>query len=463
MIFAFTAVFAVFWPVVFGTRPRRGVVAGVLAATALLQLQLEGFRWQMIPLYVVALGLAAGDIFYLDRHLGTSNRAMRGVLGAVGLLLAAALPVLLPVPEVPPPSGPEAMGTMTVGLIDRSRDETYGISRGDPREFVAQVWYPAQPAQSSDRVVWSEDWEVVAPALSENMGLPSWFLNHTRYSLSHAAEGLPMAEGTFPIVIYSHGWEGVRTIALNQVEDLVSNGYIVIAPDHTYAAAATVLPDGEVVRADPDALPDPEEVGEEAYQEATTNLVTILAADLETILDELDEGDSGAFADIVSGADLNRIGIYGHSTGGGAAIKACLIDELQRCDAVLGMDPWVEPLTESDLRLNMTRPALYMRSDDWVDTPNDALLRGIAARGESVTYLLDIEGTNHNDFIMTPLLSPVASQVGLTGPIPAGRVIPIVDNYLVGFFDVFLLGTGSAALDSVNFPEVSVTVVDRRE
>jgi hypothetical protein len=124
------------------------------------------------------------------------------------------------------------------------------------------------------------------------------------------------------------------------------------------------------------------------------------------------------------------------------------------------MDPWVEPLTERDLRLTMRRPALYMRSEEWADTPNDALLGGIAARGASVTYWLGIEGTAHNDFLMTPLVSPLAAQFNLKGPIPAGRVIPIIDNYLEGFFDVFLLGTGSAALDSVTFPEVSVTVID---
>lgn len=431
-----------------------------LVVITFTQIQFEGFRWQMIPLYLVAAGLAIGDVFYLDRRMTGSSRLLRGLLGTVGLLLAAALPLLLPVPEIPAPSGPEAVGTVTVGLIDRSRDEIYGERPGGPREFVAQVWYPAQIDEGGDRSVWSEDWEVVAPALSENMGLPSWFLNHTRFSLSHARESLPMAEGTFPIVIYSHGWEGVRTIALNQIEDLVSNGYIVIAPDHAYGAAATVLPEGDVVNQDPDALPDPEQVDDDVYEEAATNLVATFAADLVTILNELDEGDGGAFAEIVDGADLNLIGIYGHSTGGGAAVKTCLEDE--RCDAVLGMDPWVEPLTERDLRLNMTRPALYMRSEGWVDTSNDALLRGIAARGESVTYLLGIEGSAHTDFIMTPLLSPVASQLGLRGSIPAGRVIPIIDNYLVGFFDVFLLDTGPAALDSVTFPEVSVTVIDQR-
>jgi hypothetical protein len=74
--------------------------------------------------------------------------------------------------------------------------------------------------------------------------------------------------------------------------------------------------------------------------------------------------------------------------------------------------------------------------------------------------MVGVEGAGHNDFLVTPLLSPIGSQLGLRGPIPAGRVVPIVDNYLLGFFDVFLLGTGSAALDSVSFPEVTLQVIE---
>jgi hypothetical protein len=76
-----------------------------------------------------------------------------------------------------------------------------------------------------------------------------------------------------------------------------------------------------------------------------------------------------------------------------------------------------------------------------------------------VTYWLGVEGAEHNDFVVTPLFSPIGAQLGLKGPIPAGRIIPIIDNYLLGFFDVFLLGTGSAALDNVSFEEVSVEVI----
>lgn len=445
-----------FWPVVFGVRPRRGLVALAMSATLLLQLQFEGFRWQMIPIYLVAVGLAIGDVFYLDRRMEWTRRIVRGLLGAIGLILVTALPLVLPVPEIPTPGGPEPIGTFSVEVEDPERNDPYGPGR---RELMAQVWYPARETDGSSGLVpWSEDWDVVAPAIATQMGLPSWFWNHTGFTMSHSSDTPPIAGSTFPVVVYSHGWDGVRTNSLNQIEHLVSNGYIVIAADHTYAAAATVFEDGEVVYQDPDVLPDPAEVEEQEYAEAATQLVETVAGDIVTLLNALDQGENGPFGAAAASADLNRIGIYGHTTGGGAAIKVCLEDE--RCSAVLAMDPSVAPLTERDLQLTMARPALYMRSEQWLGTPDDALLSGIAARGGAVSYSVGVEGATSSDFLMMPLLSPLASQLGWTGTVPAGRVISIVDNYLLGFFDVFLLGTGSAQLDSVSFPEVTVSVFD---
>ncbi|HEX6299874.1 MAG TPA: hypothetical protein VF148_05390 [Acidimicrobiia bacterium] len=461
LIILFASVFAVGWPVVFGVRPRRGLVALTLAAALFVQLQFEGFRWQMIPLYLVAAGLAIGDVLYIERTLDWSRRLLRALLGTVGLGLVVILPVLLPVPELPPPSGPDPIGTFTVQLVDRSRDEPYGGRAGEPREFVAQVWYPAGMSDSEPPIPWSEDWEVVAPALAREMGLPSWFWNHTGYTPSHARKSTTVAGGTFPVLIYSHGWGGMRTNTLNQIEHLVSNGYIVVAPDHTYAAVATVSEDGEVFYKDSEVIPDQADVPESEYMNAISNLVETISGDLVTVLTELEQGATGAFGPLAGSIDLNRIGIYGHSAGGASAIKVCL--EMEQCGAVLAMDPWVEALTERDLQQTMTRPALYMMSEDWVDTPSDGLLRGIAARGESITYLVGVEGAWHNDFLMTPLMTPLASRFGLRGPISASRVILAVNNYLRGFFDVFLLDTGSAALDSVTYEEVDVAVVDRRE
>ena len=65
---------------------------------------------------------------------------------------------------------------------------------------------------------------------------------------------------------------------VNQIENLVSHGYIVIAPDHTYSAVTTRFADGDVVAYDPAALPDPAEVGEEAYARGQRDLMDVYAA-----------------------------------------------------------------------------------------------------------------------------------------------------------------------------------------
>lgn len=413
----------------------------------------------MLPIYLVSVGLAVGDVIFIERTMAWSNRMARGIFGVAGVLLAASPALLLPVPELPTPTGPEPIGTITVQIIDGERPELYGTRAGLPRAFVAQVWYPGQSNESGSFQRWAEEWDIVAPATARRLGFPSWFLNHTRYTLSHARESIRPAEGNFPVIVYSHGWTGFRSIAINQIESLVSNGYIVIAPDHTYGAVATRLEDRDVVGFEPSALPDQTTVTPAQYEEAVQKLVGTFAGDLSTILDELDKGPDGQFAYVANNADLSRIGLYGHSTGGGAVVEVCLEDE--RCDAFLGMDPWVEYLPDEVLKISAESPAMYMRSDAWRGTENDAILRGIAARSESVAYWIGIEGAGHYDFVGVPLLSPVAGSVGLKGPIPAGRILPILDNYLLGFFDVFLLDTGSAALDAVSFDEVTVELVSQ--
>jgi len=454
----FSTAFAVLWPVVFGIRPKRGITAGILVTALIFQLQVEGFRWQMAPIYFLAIGLALGDVLFVERKLKWSNRVARGVGGSVGVVAASLLAVILPVPTLPVPSGPEVIGTVSVELVDAEREELYGGALpGSPRRFMAQVWYPAQSVDDLDPLPWSQDWDVVASAMAEDLGFPSWFLSHTRHTDSHSFSSPPVANGTFPVIIYSHGWTGFRTIAINQIENLVSNGYMVIAPDHTYGAVATRLPGNVIIGYDPAALPDEELVGEEAYLEAGEDLIFTYADDIVTVLNALEEGEQGPFGALAASADLTRLGIYGHSTGGGAAIKVCLEEPI--CDAVLGLDPWVEPLPDRVIKQTTTRPALYMRSDGWRGTENDAVLRGLAGRSENSTYWLGVEGADHSDFVVTPLISPFAAQFGLKGPIPVGRIIPIIDNYLLGFFDVFLLGTGPAALDNVSFEEVSVELI----
>ena len=453
----FAEVFAVAWAAIFGVRTRRGIAAAILLAAFVAHWQIEGLRWQMIPVYLAALGLAVGDLLSMERRLDWTRRISRGLFGLAGLALGAILPLALPVPELPVPTGPEPIGTVSLAIVDSEREEIYGPAPGPGRSIMAQVWYPALTTGDSDPIPWSEDWDVVAPKVSNLMGYPGWFLSHTGYTLSNASSAVPIATGTFPVVVYSHGWTGFRTNAVYQIESLVSNGFIVVAIDHTYVAATTRFPDDEVVSYDPAALADPTEVGEEAFVESTETLLGVLTDDIVTVVNALEAGPNGPFGDLASSFDTTRLGVYGNEAGGGAAITFCLEDE--RCDAVLGLDPWVEPIPDRALAISATRPSLYRRSDDWQGSDNDAILRGIAERSTATTYWVGVDGTTETDFLSMPLLSPIASRLGWKGPIPAGTIIPIVDRYLLGFFEVYLLGTGSAAIDTASFDEVSLEVI----
>lgn len=455
---AIACVAAILWPALFGVRPRRGIVAAGLIALLIVQLQVEGYRWPLLLLYLVVIGLAVGDFVTLERKLPWGRRAGRAVFGLLGLSLTVAPALLFPVPRLPVPSGPLQIGTQTVELAHTQRREEYGTSPGVRRKIKAQVWYPAHPAEDARPEPWENDVDVVAPALADRMGVPGFLFNSARHTRSHSYADAPVDEGGFPLVIFSHGWEGFRTIALGQIENLVSQGYVVIAIDHTYGAVATVI-DGDVRPLDEDALGD-EEADEIGRREAEAALIDTFASDITLVLDEVEEAEEGAFGDLAAAVDQGAVGIWGHGVGGGAALQVCLVDE--RCDAVVGQDPRVESLPDPILATTATRPMLLMRSDEGRDTPNDAVLRGIVARSHTLTYWVGVLGADTSDFVAAPLVSPIASELGLRGPIDGDRVMIINRRFLTGFLDRFLLETGAAALDTVDFPEVDVEVVDRR-
>ena len=142
-LLAFAALFAVGWPAVFGVRTRRGIVFGALFVAFLIHWRVEGVRWQLIPLYATALGLAIGDVIVIERKVDWTSRIARGLFGVAGVVLAMIPALILPVPQLPVPSGPEAIGTVTVELVDSEREEIYGATPEGLRRFPVQVWYPA--------------------------------------------------------------------------------------------------------------------------------------------------------------------------------------------------------------------------------------------------------------------------------------------------------------------------------
>ncbi|MEJ5223945.1 MAG: hypothetical protein WHV44_05765, partial [Anaerolineales bacterium] len=342
------------WPLVTGRRRPQAV--GILPAFALVvtgsHANVEGLRWQMYPLYALSV------IFFFaslpafmkarlnpDAPARPQGAALAGTLAALLVLAAAtALPALLPVPQVAAPRGPYPVGTVTYVLTDDTRRELYS-GKDEPRKFMMQVWYPAKPALGAKRAPWMPNADKVAPAIATYIRLPGFFLDHLVYAKSDAYADAPLdpSGGPYPVLIFSHGWNGFRAQSTFLMQDLASHGYIVVGMEHPYGSVLTVFPDGQVAANNPTALPDG--TPDDEYEAAARLLVDQWSRDMAYALDTLTQRNAndpdGRFTGML---DLARVGALGHSTGGGASIQFCGSDP--RCKAVFPLDPYMRPVSQ---------------------------------------------------------------------------------------------------------------------
>ncbi|HUG34869.1 MAG TPA: hypothetical protein VMJ90_08875 [Anaerolineales bacterium] len=440
------------------THPRPFAIRLLPSAALLvvvLHLFVEGYRWQMIPMYVLTAILLAGSLIKIQTQ--TDWRPLASYLAFGLVAISSALPIILPIPRIPAPSGPYSVGTRIYELTDDSRREIYS-GQNEARRIMIQVWYPSEAGSSSERARWMENAEIYAPAVANQIDMPPFFLDHLALVKVPAYKNAEPAktDQPFPVILFSHGWNGFNAQNTGQVLELASHGYVVVGVQHAYGAVITVFPDGTVANNNPAALPDG--APQDEYEAAAHILADQWAGDLGFTLDDLkiqNEDQAGPFYNLL---DLNRVGVYGHSTGGGAAVQFCGTDP--RCIALLGMDPFMRPVSYEVIDSGLSQPSFFMFSQSWADdtnSRNNELFNRFYPHVVNPLGVVAIEGAAHYDFSDLPLLSPLAPQLGLKGPINGKLVTSIVNDYLLLFFDGTLKNEPSGlSTVSGNYDEVLI-------
>ncbi len=230
---------------------------------------------------------------------------------------------------------------------------------------------------------------------------------------------------------------------------LPSHGFVVVAVQHTYGAVVTVFNDGTIAKNNPSALPM--DAPDAEYDAAAHKLALQWAGDLSYALDFMTRQNGDTTSPFFNRLNLSRVGVYGHSTGGGAAIQFCGTDP--RCKALLGQDPFMRPVSVEVLESGVDQPAFFMFSQRWADdvnSLNNQKFKPFYANSKAAVGAVFIEGTAHYDFSDLPLLSPLSSKLGLKGPINGKRITTIVDDYLLSFFEMTLTDKNSALFNSQN-------------
>lgn len=451
---------------------------------ALLHLGIEGYRWQMAPAYalVLVLCLIHAGVARRGPPLASAPRPWwretPRVLGALlltaGLAAATGLPLALPMFDVPQPSGEHAIGTVTLHMVDASRQETFTDDPHDKRELMVQAWYPARTpdAGAEPEPFWGNDphrREMLATSLRQ----PGFLFDHLAMIPSHSYPDAPLTnDGAYPVLIFSHGYaqgfSGQNTVLM---EELASHGYAVFSIGHPYESSSVIYPDGRAVTMDPKIverlrgqrgdimqkmLASTDKAERKALARemvasapALTSSVHLWVADTKFVLDQLTllngEDSSSPFKGRL---DLSRVGVLGMSFGGTTAGQATLDDPRIAAGVNLDGTQYGDLLDRS-----LQKPFMFMHSAA-AGLMNEAMYENSAAPA----WYLNVKDTQHFDFTDFPLVAPGFKLLGALGKIPAERAVHITNAYTLAFFEQHLKGQESTLLkgNSSDYPEVEV-------
>ena len=364
---------------------------------------------------------------------------------------AALVSVLIPLENVAKPTGEYQVGTQVIHMVDNDRSAWYGQESSNPREIMVRVWYPAQPQEGDLKAPYLYNEKLIGDMVSEGFGIPKYLMkNLSNINGNSWSEAQPVNE-KFPVIIFSHGIGGLKTQNTTQMEEMASHGYVVFSCDHAYDAGVSIFP-GERIIFGKTAIPD-DLTKEEKWNMRRAQL-DYRAADIQFMLDEMARGNFLSVA-LKNSLDLEHIGVFGHSFGGGTSVVVASTDE--RIDACFGLDAWFLPVPSNVLNSDLKKPFIHLGQVRWKEEDNYLKLDTLAGNNSAWSLRLDVQGATHYDFTDFSQFNRLTKRYG-SGEIDPPRIRRITNSVIRDFFDHYLKNGPALAGETYEklYPEVIV-------
>ncbi|MGG3506175.1 dienelactone hydrolase family protein [Paenibacillus lautus] len=321
------------------------------------------------------------------------------------------VPVLLfPQHRLPQVTGPYAVATATYSYKDKNRIEEF-TDQKDNRFVNVEFWYPEQ------------------------------------------------ADGTYPLLVFSHGAFGIKTSNTSTFTELASHGYVVVSIDHPYHSFYTVSEDGKVVTINSEYMQEFNNANKGVYSvgeffELTQKWMKLRTDDMDFVMDTILEQAEQKKDSVYERIDTQKIGVFGHSMGGAASIA--LSRERDDIDAVVNIDaPFFSELVYDKVTNELkakseayTIPLLNVYSDDvWIqlDSSSSYIANRISNKNFKGAYNVHFKGTKHLSLTDLPLFSPILAnllQEGQEADIDKYYAIETQNELILRFFDYALKNQG---------------------
>ncbi|WP_028594096.1 alpha/beta hydrolase family protein [Paenibacillus assamensis] len=372
------------------------------------------FSWVLLAILLFILAVI-GTVSLIRNKANTKTYRRSRIIGKAMLMTLALVIALVPAlifPQytLPTITGQYEVATATYTYTDENRIEEF-TDTGENRFVNVQFWYPNN------------------------------------------------ADGTYPLLVFSHGAYGIMESNTSTYTELASHGYVVVSIDHPYHSFYTVSDDGTTTLVNTEYMQEISKSNtagnytpEEAY-ELIQKWMRLRTDDMNFVMDTILYRSENDKAPIYQLIDTSKIGVFGHSMGGAASVWVG--KERHDVSAVVNIDA---PLF-SELHYNKeinnfeasgdvyTTPLLNIYSDDvWVqlDTISTYAANKTIDMNSTESYTVHFEGAKHLSLTDLPLFSPVVATIlqGGKAPIDTYYCIETQNELILKFFNYKLKGSG---------------------
>ena len=345
------------------------------------------------------------------------------------LIIFNSCSLILNFQDLPTPKGEYIIGTDVFMWEDTYRDEWFTKDKIDTRKIVVQIWYPA--SEKSDSLYpYMDHQNLRIESIANRIGKSKAFIKPVGGVEGNSYFKAEPIDQKFPLILFSHGLGGYKTQNSINIESLVSQGYIVVAPDHTYDATITVYPDGSTAEFKAGL---PNDISPDEFWKNRIPQLNTRSEDISFIIDKLQTMKN---YNIYNSIEFNKIGVFGHSFGGATSIVSSWNDT--RISACLNLDGWMVPIVDDIINTGIKIPFCYVGQEKWGDVSiNYDKLDNFYKNCSSDTYILKIKGTNHFDYADMPHFSKVGRMIASGKNVDENFAIRL-SNLIVGFFDEYL-------------------------
>ncbi len=221
---------------------------------------------------------------------------------------------------IPSATGPFGIGKSIHTLVDVNRAEKHGSGK---RELLVYIYYPADTKSASS---YAAD---IMPILKENLqqalAVDMSKLEYLDVLQEHTTTNALLANAPhqFPVLFFCPGLGDPIETYTTLLEEMASQGYVVIAINHPYGVDPTVFPDGRVVRIN-------QEVAQfwyathRSFEDIVDEEHEWWLHDAHFVIDAfkaISSADSYHF--LKDRLNYNAMGFFGHSFGGSLALQIC--------------------------------------------------------------------------------------------------------------------------------------------